>query len=89
MPLTPTKVSSWKVYRVDCELTWSFVRAAGCYFRVYGKGPRDFTEDSLAVQQYLKFETSTKAFKQLHVKAISNNVDGVVIEVTGPSKLRT
>jgi hypothetical protein len=52
----------------------------GALFRIFGKGPKELSDGSLAVQQYLKFETSSKTFKQLHVKSVSSNVDAIVLD---------
>ncbi|RYG62223.1 hypothetical protein EON64_18080, partial [archaeon] len=46
--------------------------------RVYGKGPLSLSSDK--VKEFLKFETSSKAFKPLPVKALTSTVDGVVLE---------
>eukprot|EP01031_Cornospumella_fuschlensis_P030789 gene30789-37197_t len=46
--------------------------------RVYGKGPLSLPNDK--IKEFLKFETSSKAFKPLPVKTLSSTVDGVVLE---------
>lgn len=54
--------------------------SAPTYFRLFGRGPKEFSGEGLPVQQFLKFESSTKAFKQLHVKQMSANVDAIVVD---------
>ena len=50
------------------------------FFKIFGKGPKEFCEGSIPVVQFLKFETSSKTFKQLHVKSFSGNVDAIVVD---------
>ena len=52
----------------------------GTYMRVFGKGPKEFSDGSIPVQQFLKFETPSKSFKQIHVKNFSHNVDAFILD---------
>lgn len=64
-----------------CEL-------AGVFFKIFGKGPREFTDSSVPIQQFLKFETASKSFKQLHVKTMSSSVDAIILDAVA-LKLRS
>ena len=58
----------------------SFGVVLGAFMRVFGKGPKEFTDGSIPVQQFLKFETPSKSFKQIHVKNFSHNVDAFILD---------
>ena len=60
----------------------------GTFFKIFGKGPGEFSEGNIQVQQFLKFETSAKTFKQLHVKSFSSNVDAIVLDTAIYAKHR-
>ncbi len=58
---------------------------SSCYFvesiiRVYGKGPATLTENDPQIKEYMKFETSSKAFRDLPVRTISSTVDAIILE---------
>ena len=56
--------------------------------RVYGKGPNRVNEaNNYLVSEFLKYETSSKAFKSLPVKSISSAVDAIVLNplIKGPA----
>eukprot|EP01039_Chlorochromonas_danica_P002764 gene2764-3017_t len=57
--------------------------------RIYGRGPDTLQlgEGGTNVKSFLKFETSSKAFKPLPVKTLSATVDAIVLE-PGPLKLQ-
>ena len=46
--------------------------------KIFGKGPKELTD--AAVSEYLKFESSSKSFKNLPVRSFSSAVDGVIID---------
>jgi hypothetical protein len=48
--------------------------------KIYGKGPKDIT-DSTGVEEYLKFDSSSKSFKNLPVRSLSSAVDAVILDV--------
>ena len=52
----------------------------GCFEKIYGKGPKEI--DDSVVEEYLKFESSSKSFKSLPVKSFSSAVDGIILDVT-------
>ena len=58
---------------------------AGSLVRIYGKGPPTLSEDDRLIKEFLKFETSSKAFKDLPVRSVSSTVDAIVLE---PMKTR-
>jgi hypothetical protein len=52
--------------------------------KIFGKGPKELTD--AAVSEYLKFESSSKSFKNLPVRSFSSAVDGVIIDATKRKK---
>jgi hypothetical protein len=49
--------------------------------RIWGKGPnRLAATEGGVVKEFMKFETSSKSFKSLPVKALTSTVDAVIIE---------
>lgn len=75
-----SKVLAFKgIYCVDQRVG----STAGSIRKVYGKGPAvlQHGEGSAdAIQEFLKFETSSKSFKTLPVTAFSSSVDAVILE---------
>ena len=57
---------------------------AGCVEKIFGKGPKELADAT--VSEYLKFESSSKSFKNLPVKSFSSAVDGVIIDSTKRKK---
>ena len=52
--------------------------------KIFGKGPKELADS--AVAEYLKFESSSKSFKNLPVKSFSSAVDGVIIDASKRKK---
>lgn len=55
----------------------------GQVIRIYGRGPKMLGEHQ--IEEYLKYETSSRSFKALPTKSLSGTVDAVSID---PSKLK-
>jgi hypothetical protein len=53
-------------------------------FRIYGKGPAHIKEADGGIREFLKFETSSKSFKNLPVKSVTSTVDGIILESIKP-----
>lgn len=49
--------------------------------KVFGKGgPGQMTDNDVLIKEFLKFETSSKSFKAIPVRAISNTTDAIILE---------
>ena len=86
MPAIQTQVRLALMQSVYCWFTWILIffnvrSYIGVYFKIFGKGPKEFSDSSVPVQQYLKFETASKSFKQLHVKTMSSSVDAIIFDI--------
>lgn len=48
---------------------------------MFGKGgPGVLSENDSVIKEFLKFETSSKSFKAIPVKTISNTTDAIILE---------
>ena len=50
--------------------------------KIYGRGPKQLVGSDQSVAGYLKFETSSKSFKTVHVRGFTASVDAVVLDAT-------
>eukprot|EP01040_Poterioochromonas_malhamensis_P004488 gene4488-4811_t len=49
--------------------------------KVFGKGgPGQIADNDVLIKEFLKFETSSKSFKAIPVRAISNTTDAIILE---------
>ena len=60
------------------------ISMSGCVEKIFGRGPKELVDST--VSEYLKFESSSKSFKNLPVKSFSSAVDGVIIDATKRKK---
>lgn len=56
--------------------------------KIYGRGPKQLVGSDQSVAGYLKFETSSKSFKTVHVRGITASVDGVVLDAAAANLIR-
>jgi hypothetical protein len=54
--------------------------------KIFGRGPRILLE--AYVKTYLKYETSSRSFKQLPSKSITSTTDGVCVDASKIKKLQ-
>ena len=56
--------------------------------KIYGRGPKQLVGSDQSVAGYLKFETSSKSFKTVHVRGFTASVDGVVLDAAAANMTR-
>jgi len=50
--------------------------------KIYGRGPKQLEGSDKSVAGYLKFETSSKSFKSVHVRGFTASVDAVILDAS-------
>ena len=59
------------------------IAVSGNIVRIYGRGPKVLSESQ--VEEFLKYETSSRSFKALPMKSLGGTADAVSLD---PSKLK-